>query len=155
MPALNLYLQERSGQDVRKYYAAIFVAAAAGTGKTGKILGYYTLSNAGVSLGNIPQDLRRKLPRYPEVPAVRLGRLAIDRSMQGRGLGSQLIADAAIRCVQNASAWNIMIVDAKDAAAAAFYRKFGFTSLLDDERRLYIPRTSLEAFIQRRFAHSQ
>ena len=139
---LNRYLFQQAGQDVRKYYAVLFVAAES---VTNKILGYYTLSNTSVNLSDIPLDSRKKLPKYAEAPAIRLGRLAVDISAQGHGIGAQLLADAAIRSVLNVSAWVFMTVDAKDDGACAFYKKFGFESLLDDERHLYISRQDLEA----------
>jgi hypothetical protein len=73
VPALNRYLHERAGQDIRKYYTAVFVAIET---STKKILGYYTLSNASVNLGDMPEHLKRALPKYAEIPAIRLGRLA-------------------------------------------------------------------------------
>ena len=144
VPVLNVYLQERSGQDIRKYYSTVFVAVEE---VTDKVLGYYTLSNASVFLNNIPNSIQKKLPKYPDIPAIRLGRLAIDLSMQGKGLGSELIADAVIRCVSNVSAWSMMIVDAKDDTAIAFYQKFGFEKLLDNDKHLFIMRKELEKFI--------
>ena len=138
---LNRYLFRQVGQDVRKNYAALFVAAE---NATNKVIGYYTLSNASVRLDFIPVALRKKLPKYTETPAIRLGRLAVDRTAQGCGIGAQLLADAAIRSILNVSAWAVMIVDAKDEKACDFYKKYGFEPLLDDERHLYIPRSDLE-----------
>jgi len=138
---LNQYLFQQAGQDVRKHYATLFVAIE---NATNKVIGYYTLSNTNVNLDLIPSALRKKLPKYSEVPAIRLGRLAVDKTVQGQGVGSQLLADAAIRSILNVSAWAIMIVDAKDSKASDFYRKYGFESLMDDERHLYIPRQDIE-----------
>jgi ribosomal protein S18 acetylase RimI-like enzyme len=139
---LNQYLFRQAGQDVRKYYAVLFVAVEIATNK---IVGYYTLANASINLGDVPTALRKKLPKYAEIPAIRLGRLAVDITAQGQGIGSQLLADASIRGVLNVSAWAFMTVDAKDNMACAFYKNFGFNSLLDDERHLYISRQDLEA----------
>ena len=139
---LNQYLFRQAGQDVRKYYAVLFVAVES---VANKVIGYYTLSNASVNLCDIPLASRIKLPRYAEVPAIRIGRLAVDITAQGQGVGAQLLADAAIRSVLNVSAWVFMTVDAKDGKSCAFYKKFGFESLLDDERHLYISRKDLEA----------
>ena len=141
-PELDRYLKQYASQDVRRNLATIFVAVQDGTTQ---ILGYYTLSNASVNLDTVPPALLKKLSKYAEVPAIRLGRLAVDRSAQGHGLGTRLLANAVIRSTYNVSAWALMIVDAKDNTACSFYRKFGFESLLDDERRLYISRQDLEA----------
>ena len=139
---LNQYLFRQVGQDVRKYYTALFVAVES---ITNKVIGYYTLSNASVNLDAVPLASRKKLPRYTEIPAIRLGRLAVDITAQGQGIGVQLLADAVVRSVLNVSAWVFMTVDAKDNKACAFYKKLGFKSLLDDERHLYISRQYLEA----------
>jgi hypothetical protein len=54
-----------------------------------------------------------------------------------------LLTDAVVRCVTNVSAWAALVVDAKDEAAAAFYGRFGFTGLLDNDRNLFIMRKPL------------
>ena len=138
---LNQYLLQYASQDVRKNFAALFVAVH---DATEKILGYYTLSNASVLLENIPEALRRTLPKYREVPAIRLGRLAVDVSVQGQGIGVKLLGNAIERSVSNVAAWALMVVDAKDEKARDFYTRFGFTSLLDDKLHLYAMRHDLE-----------
>lgn len=144
VPVLNRYLYERAGQDVRKYYTALFVAVDK---HTGKILGYYTLSNTSVDLIDIPEHLKRALPKYAEIPAIRLGRLAVDKTARVQGIGVALVANAALRSMSNVSAWALMVVDAKDENACAFYKKCGFVELLDDDKRLYIMRKELDAFV--------
>ena len=137
---LNQYIFRQAGQDVRKHYAALFVAIESATNK---VIGYYALSNTSINLDAVPPASRKKLPKYKEVTAIRLGRLAVDITAQGQGVGAQLLADAVIRSVLNVSAWVFMTVDAKDNNACAFYKKFGFESLLDDARHLYISRQDL------------
>jgi len=144
VPDLDRYLHERAGQDIRRYYAALFVALDV---TTGKILGYYTLSNTSVNLTDVPESLRKTLPKYPEIPAIRLGRLAVDKSVQHKRLGAKLVADAVIRSRFNVSAWAIMVVDAKEEQVCMFYKKFGFSELLDDDKRLYIMRKKLDLFV--------
>jgi GNAT superfamily N-acetyltransferase len=73
---------------------------------------------------------RRRLPRYPILPAVLIGRLAVDTRYQGRQIGSALIIDALRRSARAAPASFGLIVDAKDDQAAAFYRRHGFVSSL-------------------------
>jgi ribosomal protein S18 acetylase RimI-like enzyme len=143
-PALNLYFSRNAGQDVRKRYAAFFVAVEE---NSDRVIGYYTLSNASVFLLNIPEKFRKRLPKYPDVPAIRLGRLAVDISAQGQGVGAKLLANAVIRSVLNiAAGWMMMIVDAKDENARSFYRKFEFNSLNDDQNHLYAMRQDLETY---------
>jgi ribosomal protein S18 acetylase RimI-like enzyme len=87
----------------------------------------------------LPDDLSRKLPR--RIPAVRLGRLAVDTSVQGQGLGTLLLMDAIDRSqrVLEHIGIHALFVDAKDAAAAGFYRKLGFRALPDLESTLALP----------------
>ena len=144
VPILNRYLHQRAGQDIRRYYTALFVAVE---DVTGKVLGYYTLSNTSVNLSDIPDSLKKFLPKYAEIPAIRLGRLAVDKKVQNQGLGVSLVANAALRSMSNVSAWAIMVVDAKDENACSFYRQCGFSELLDDKMHLYIMRKELDAFV--------
>jgi predicted N-acetyltransferase YhbS len=81
------------------------------------------------------------------VPAVLLGRLAVDKAMQRQGLGTELMANAIFRSLNNSSGWAMMVVDAKNDKACSFYRKFGFDSLADNPRHLYVSRKELELFI--------
>jgi ribosomal protein S18 acetylase RimI-like enzyme len=94
------------------------------------IAGYFTLGAAQITFLELPESLRRRLPAYP-VPAVRLSRLAVDRRWQGQKLGELLLGDAVRRAALAAEQIGIllMIVDAKDSAAAAFYAKYGFQAL--------------------------
>jgi GNAT superfamily N-acetyltransferase len=103
----------------------------------GAIAGYYTLSATGVKLTELPADVMRKLPRYPLVPATLLGRLAVDRTHQGRGYGRFLLADALLRAVRNEIASFAIIVDAKDEAARRFYERESFLPLPDQPPRLF------------------
>ena len=87
----------------------------------------------------LPQDLAKKLPR--KIPGIRLGRLAVDRSVQGQGLGELLLVDAIerARLVLAYIGVHALFVDAKDEQAAAFYRKYGFRPLPSDPLRLVLP----------------
>ena len=142
VPALNRYLKEQASQDIRNHYTVIFVALEE---QTKEIIGFYTLSNAGVALDAIPGEIKAKLPKYPEVPAIRIGRLAVDKSMHRNKLGSELLANAIHRSIRNVTTgWAMMIVDAKNEQAAAFYKKFGFIEFYDDTHHLFIMRRTLE-----------
>ena len=77
-----------------------------------------------------PEDLKR-LPRYPTLPAVRIGRLAVDQRYRGKGLGKALLADAAIKAMTAAPASYALIVDAKHETAVQFYQHHGFRPLID------------------------
>lgn len=135
---LNNYLLKRSGQDQRSLFAACYLLIDQ---NAEKIAGYYTLSSASISLTLIPSDLAKKLPRYPSVPAVRVGRLAVDLKYQGSGLGKVLLADVVKRVIQSGIGSYAILVDAIDDQAEAFYLKFGFQKLklATDDRMLFLP----------------
>ena len=126
---------------MRRNLAALFVAIE---GASNQVFGYYTLSNAPVNTRVIPELSQKGLSKYNDIPAIRLGRLAVDRSAQGQGLGTRLLANAVIRSTSNVSAWALMIVDAKNEAACIFYRKFGFESLKDNVKHLFAQRKNSE-----------
>lgn len=140
VPALNDYLRQRALQDARRGAASVWAAVDA----SGAIAGFYTLSMAGVLLTGLPEDLRRKMPRYPSVPAIRLGRLAVSKDKQGQGIGAFLLMDAMRRALENPVAWMAYLVDAKDDSAVRFYRQYGFQSFKDSPNRLYLMRNTIE-----------
>lgn len=135
-PALDHYLARQATQDMRRRVSACFVATEV---SSGKIAGYYTLAAGSVPLTDLPEALAKKLPRYPSVPAARVGRLAVDQAFHGRKLGGALLADAADRAARSEVAIFALIVDAKDDTAAAFYRHHGFEPLGGKSRQLFVP----------------
>lgn len=132
---LNRYLREQVTQDIRRRVTACFVALA----DERRIAGYYTLASASLLLADLPASTSKKLPRYPTVPVVRMGRLAIDQAFQGQGLGGALLADALDRAGRSEVAAFALMVDAKDEAAVAFYVHHGFIVLPDSPRTLFLP----------------
>lgn len=132
---LDRYLREQVTQDVRRRVAACFVALAGDQ----RIAGYYTLASASLLLADLPASIGRKLPRYPTVPTVRMGRLAVDQAFKGQGLGGALLADALNRAARSEIAAYALMVDAKDEASAGFYRHHGFMVLPDSPRTLFLP----------------
>jgi ribosomal protein S18 acetylase RimI-like enzyme len=130
--ALERYFREQVSQDVRRRVARCFVAVDAG----GAVAGYYTLAASSLALDALPAERARRLPRYPVVPAILLGRLAVATAHQGRRLGGALVADAILRCTRSDIAGHVLIVDAKDEAAARFYEHLEFTRLPGEARRL-------------------
>ncbi len=124
---LDRYLREQVNQDVRRRVAACFVATTDGK----RIAGYYTLASASPLLSELPPSTGKRLPRCSTVPAVRMGRLAVDRGFKGQGLGGALLADALGRAAGPEIAAYALIVDAKDDLVANFYRHHGFIALPD------------------------
>lgn len=133
--ALDRYLREQITQDIRRRVTACFVALDA----SNRIAGYYTLASASLLLSDLPTRIGKKLPRYPTVPAVRMGRFAVDQAFQGQGLGGALLADALDRAARSEVAAYALMVDAKDEAAASFYRHHGFVTLPDAPLVLFLP----------------
>jgi GNAT superfamily N-acetyltransferase len=132
---LDRYFRTQAGQDARKNMAAPFVLVL----PAGGIGGYYTLSSTAVKLAELPENVARRLPRYPLVPATLLGRLAIDRRFQGRGYDRFLLADALLRVVRSEIASFAVVVDAKDDTARRFYERESFLPLLDEPMKLFRP----------------
>jgi ribosomal protein S18 acetylase RimI-like enzyme len=142
---LDRYLQTQATQDLRRRIANCFVAVEA---VTGHIAAYYTISAASIPLVDLPSDETRRLPRYPTVPAVRIGRLAVDLRFQGHGLGGALLADAAARTLKADVAAFTLLVEAKNDRAVAFYRRFGFRTLASQPTILFLPlATAQRAFM--------
>ena len=141
-PALDGYLQRQASQDIRRRVAQLFVALGAAPGQ---IAGYYSLSAASFEKGELPPALAKRLPHYP-VPAAVLGRLAVDRAQQGRGLGEMLLLDAIRRVVRASTTIAVyaIIVDAKNERAQAFYERYGFRPFVSGPRRLFLPLETFE-----------
>ena len=143
--ALDRYLKEFALQDIKRRIAGCFVALD----DAGEIAGYYTLAATSVPFDALPTDLTKRLPRYPVIPAMLLGRLAVAAKHQGKGLGRALVADALMRTDNFGIGAFALIVDAKDARAVSFYQGAGFALIPDETRRLFLPiATALQALAQ-------
>ncbi len=127
--SLDRYIREQAGQDIRRGIASVFVAVA--LDQPERIFGYFALSAESVAPADLPPETARKLPRLP-IPAALIGRLAVDRDFQKRGLGPILLAAA------ETVAMTVVVVDPIDDAARSFYTAFGFRSLQGPERRMFL-----------------
>lgn len=141
---LDRYLRTQASQDVEKRVAAAFVLTEP---PARVVLGFYTLAAASILLRELPATLARRLPKYPQVPATLLGRLAIDQRVRGRGYGELLLLDALARSFTASTTIGAaaVIVDAKDDAAHRFYTRYGFDALPGHPRRLYLPMRTIAA----------
>jgi ribosomal protein S18 acetylase RimI-like enzyme len=148
--ALDRYFQTQATQDIRRRVANCFVAVET---LTGQIAGYYTLSAASLPLVDLPPEEAKRLPRYPTLPAVRIGRLAVDQHFQNRGLGAALLADGAFRTLQAPPAVFALLVDAKNDGAVAFYERFGFRVLAGQSRTLFLPLATAQKLLLERTTH--
>ena len=135
---LNVYLQRFARQNQSTGISQHFVAVE--QAGSPQILGYYALSAGAVDFDEVPDALKKRLPRYP-IPVAHIGRLAVDRHSAGHGLGSWLLIDALARTVRVAEQLGIHAVEvvAINHKARRFCQKYGFQSLRDDPRHLYLP----------------
>ena len=135
---LDTYFRHQAGQDMRRRLAVVFVLP----GEGGRVKGFYTLSNDSVPYSQVPLSVQKKMPAsYTSLPTTLLGRLAVDREFQGRGLGELLLLDALKRSygISTSDIGSIaVVVDPMDDRAAWFYRRYGFI-MLADRGRMFIP----------------
>lgn len=144
---LNHYLRQQARLDVERRAAGCWVISAQ-TDPTA-LLGYYTLTATSVLLADLPalpKAVQKRLPRYPQLGAWLLGRLAVAASHQGKGLGGLLLTDALRRCLASEIPAVFVVVDPKDPAAIAFYTKFGFRPLTST--RMFLPMHEAASFLK-------
>jgi ribosomal protein S18 acetylase RimI-like enzyme len=140
--SLDRYLKRQANQDMRRQISRVFVARA--FQDETRVLGYYTLSAFSIDLSVLPDKIAKKLPRHP-VPSALIGRLAVDTSARGQGIGEMLLSDAIKRtlAVSDDIAIYAMVVDAIDPQAESFYKRYGFSRLAHGGSRLFLPLRSL------------
>ena len=114
------------------------------------ILGFYSLSPASVEYARTPEIARRGLARH-DVPGFRLARLAVDRRVQGQGLGGQLLLAAGRRCLLAAAEVGgvVMVIDAKNEKVAGWYASYGAVPLLDAPLSLLLPLSTIEPALKK------
>ncbi len=146
VPELDEYLRQRATQDMRRRVAAVFVLAP--KDEPNRIAGFYSLSSASIVLDELPDALVKKLPRYPVVPAVLIGRLA--RDVNFPGVGGLLLLDALARSLRHADevAAAVVLVDAKNEQAREFYARFGFVQVAQTTNRMFLPMKTVEQLLK-------
>jgi predicted GNAT family N-acyltransferase len=141
--ALDRYLREQASRDARQHAAAPFVLLT----PENRIAGYHTLSSTVILADDLAEEdiKKRKWPRYPQLPATLIGRLARDIAFRGKRMGD-LLLDALRRAFDNArtAASLAVIVDVKDENARRFYSQYGFLSFPDIQNRMYLPMKTVE-----------
>ncbi len=143
---LNRFLRQVARQHNERGVARTFVMVEADAQAPKAILGFFSLSAFEVTGAVLPRAVAKKLPR--EIPAARLGRLAVAKSLQGQKIGTVLMYAALRKVAQTADSIGIaaLFVDAKDEHAAKFYKRFHFVPLPEQPLTLFLPlRTLLEA----------
>jgi GNAT superfamily N-acetyltransferase len=140
---LDTYIKNRARKEHEARVTFVYVLP---TGEGQDIAGFYTISSATINFVDLPPEKTKRLPRYPALPAILIGRLAVDERYRGRGLGEYLLMDALKRSLRISKEIGAMavIVDAKDENAISFYRKYKFTSSIDRENFLYITMRTIE-----------
>jgi predicted GNAT family N-acyltransferase len=141
---LDKYFQAQAGQDARKRIAAPFVLVEK---NSGFVAGYYTLSATRIKIGELPIEITKKLPKYPELPATLLGRLAVDQNHRQKGLGEMLLMNALDRSLQSEIATIAVVVDAKDDKARSFYEHYQFIRFADYSHRLFLMMETIDKMI--------
>lgn len=141
---LNLYLSQYALQNQKKDAARTYVVVNG----EGKIVGYYTLVYGSMTVGETPEEISSGHGKYP-VPIILIARLAVSIDEHGKGLGRSLVRDALVRSVSAAeiAGLSAVVVDAKDAAAKAFYEKMGFIPGPEDEFQLFMKMSEIRALL--------
>ncbi len=121
VPALDQWLMRRALANEAAGATRTFV-----TCREGRVVGFYSLAAASIMHSIAPSRIRRNMP--DPVPAIVLARLAVDRSLQGKGVGAGLLQDAALRTLAAADSIGVraLLVHALSEEAKRFYLKFGF-----------------------------
>jgi GNAT superfamily N-acetyltransferase len=146
--ALNEFLRRYARKSHDLGGAKTFLAIDDGDNKA--ILGFYSLSPASVEYARTLDIVKRGLARH-DVPGFRLARLAVDRKLQGQGIGGQLLLAAGRRCLRAAAEIGgvVLIIDAKNEKVARWYASYGAAPLLDAPLSLLLPLATMEAALKK------
>jgi predicted GNAT family N-acyltransferase len=141
-PILNDYLKKYARQNHEKGIAKTFVAIS--QSEPLKIDGYYTVSASVIEYESLPETYQKGMPNYP-ISAMLIGKLAVDNTIKGQGLGGELLVDALLRAVKASQEIGIFAVrvDAIDLIAKEFYLKYEFIPFLDRPLSLFLPITTI------------
>jgi len=144
--SLDRYFRSRARQDRDKYAAAVF-----GMAEGPRVIGYYTLSSYTIIPGELPNELVRGLPRYPNLPATLIGRLAVDTRYHRKGFGEELLLDALKRCLAATSEVGSLavVVEAENKNALQFYQSYGFIPFPGHEGKLFLLMPTIRVMIEK------
>jgi GNAT superfamily N-acetyltransferase len=146
--ALNEFLRRYARKSHELGGAKTFLAIDEADKKT--ILGYYSLSPASIDYSRTPEIIRRGLARH-DVPGFRLARLAVDRRVQGKGMGGQILLAAGRRCLLASVEVGgvVLLIDAKNERVAGWYGRYGAVPLLDAPLSLLLPLATIDAALKK------
>lgn len=145
-PLLDNYLKKQAKQDVNRDLSACYVWLS---DDSTTVVGYYTLSGHSIRRDDFPDQLSGKMPPgYADLPAILLGRLAVDKTMQRKRIGELLLLDALKRCFFLSQEMGIMavFVDPIDEKASLFYEKYRFIRLSNG--KMFIAMKTLKELFQ-------
>lgn len=145
--SLDRYLRTQASQDVRRKANGVFILVEPNKPKV--VLGYYTLCATALAQGDVPAAARKHVPRYPLVSATLVGRLAVSETRQGERLGAMMLADAVQRAYASAAivGSSMLVVEAINERAAAFYEGNGFVRL-PDSLHLVLPMHAIQRLVE-------
>jgi GNAT superfamily N-acetyltransferase len=145
--SLDNYLRKQASQDFKRRVSTVFVLI---NEPELNILAYYTLSTYTVDITVLDEEFAKRLPRYPQLPATLLGRLAVDDKHKGKGFGELMLVNALKRVlnVSTQVASLAVIAETLDEKALNFYLKYGFQHFKQDPLKLYYPMKSVEKLYQ-------
>ncbi|PWK28452.1 putative GNAT family N-acyltransferase [Arcicella aurantiaca] len=125
---LDNYLKRQANQDIKRKLSSCTVLVD----EQNIVKGYFILSANSIRRQDLPDELIKKLPpSYSDLPVILLGRIAIDKSIQGNGFGEILLFDALKKCLDVSNQLDILavVVDPIDNKAISFYKSYGFIEL--------------------------
>jgi ribosomal protein S18 acetylase RimI-like enzyme len=138
VPELDEYFRTRASQDVKRRAAAVFVLVE--EPGSPELLGFYTLSSTAIDVGQLPPEFLKKMPRYQQLPATLIGRLARRADRNAEGLGEKLLVNALRRAVETSATIGsvAVVVDAKGERARRWYEGYGFVRFREYPDRLWL-----------------
>ena len=160
-PTLDDFLKTKLNQQMKRGVTVGYVLTTDSSDSSdsskaaGRIAGYVTLSAGELPITVIPTG--HGFPPQTPLPTTLIGRLAVDRSFQGQGLGGDLLVHALGLAVETAKqvASAVIEVDAIDESARKFYEHYGFTSLVDDQQHLYLSMADAKALLDEVFGGTE
>ncbi len=140
--SLNNYIKLQASQDVKKKLSVCFVFTI-----DNEVKGFYTLSGGSIPLKDVPEKYSKKFPKsYSNIPVFLLGRLAVDKSIKGKGFGEYLLIDALKECYEvtkNKIGAVAVIVEPVNHSAENFYTQYGFIKLTDSGK-MFLPMNTIK-----------
>jgi GNAT superfamily N-acetyltransferase len=141
-PSLSAWLEHQASQFISRDLAKVYVLLR---GDDPRVWGYYSISTSQVRPEELPPQHAKGLPKKMGVPAALIGKLALDKSLQGQRMGSALLYDALrkIRDLSDVIGIRAAVVDAIDQRARDFYLRHEFIEFPEQPGRLFIPLSAL------------